>query len=61
MKTRKKPICIFDQRQLKICIDHVKNPLKGYFLGGPTYDESKRYLIEKFGYTEKQINKLESE
>jgi hypothetical protein len=48
-----------DMHQKRICIDTVKNPLKGQFLGGPSAEEAKEILKTKFGYTPEQIAKLE--
>ena len=47
-----------DRHQLAICLDTLKNPNKGMFMGGPTYDESLEILKEKFGYSEEEIEKL---
>jgi hypothetical protein len=35
--------------RLKIAKDTVKNPLKGMFLGGPSFDEAIK-TCEKYGY-----------
>lgn len=56
-----KNLSVPDKHQLRICKDTVKNPLKGVFLGGPNAEESEKILREKFGYTDKQINKLKGE
>lgn len=47
-----------DKHQLRICIDTVKNPLKGKFLGGPTAEEAEILLKDKFGWSNKAIDKL---
>lgn len=49
-----------DQHQLKIIKDNVKNPLKAKFLGGPSVEESKKLLKEKFGWSDSRIKKLEA-
>ena len=48
-----------DRHQLSICRDNVRNPMKAKLLGGPSPEESKQLLRDKFGYTEVQIAKLE--
>jgi len=50
-----------DWYQYRICIDTVKNPLKGYFLGGPTQEEAIDIIKSKFGFTNKDIKKLTGE
>ena len=47
-----------DKHQLKILIDTVKNPLKGMFLGGPSAQEAKVMLREKFHYTDEEIKEM---
>jgi len=47
-----------DQHQLRICIDTVKNPMKGQFMGGPSAEEAEKILREKFKFGEGQIQKL---
>lgn len=47
-----------DYHQHKIAVDTVKNPMKGKFLGGPSADEAEETLKTKFGYTQKDIDKL---
>jgi hypothetical protein len=54
-------LSLYDKRQKAICIDTVRNPSKGMFLGGVTYAEAVDTLREKFGYTERQIKQLETE
>ena len=48
---------VADKHQLKILKDTVRNPAKA-LMGGPTEAEAVRVLKEKFGYTEKQLDKL---
>lgn len=47
-----------DYHQHKIAVDTIKNPMKGKFLGGPSEEEAKEILMDKFGYTLEDINKL---
>jgi len=48
---------VAEKHQLKILKDTVRNPMKA-LMGGPTEAEAVRVLKEKFGYTEKQLDKL---
>ena len=41
--------------QYKIAVDTVKNPMKGIFLGGPSYDEAVDILMNKFKFTLAEI------
>lgn len=43
---------------LKICIDTVKNPLKGEFLGGPTAEQAEKILREEYGWSGLRIHGL---
>ena len=45
--------------QHKIALDTVKNPMKGKFMGGPSYEESIEILTSKFGYSKADIRKLQ--
>ena len=54
----KKPRGVYERHQLQISLSTVKNPLK-VLLGGPSVDEAKRMLKEKFGYTDKEVSDLE--
>ena len=54
-----KPKNVPDRHQLKILIDTVKNPAKG-FLGGPDAEESEEILRTKFKYTDAEIEKLKT-
>ncbi len=47
-----------DQRQKRICIDTLGNPLRGKFLGGPTEEQAEQTLRQKFGFTDFQIARL---
>lgn len=47
-----------DKHQLRICRETVKNPMKA-LMGGPSVNESKKTLKEKFGWSDIQIAKLE--
>jgi hypothetical protein len=47
-----------DQHQKKICIDTVRNPMKGVILGGPSAAEAEKILKEKFGYSDAAITRL---
>lgn len=47
-----------DSHQKKICMDTVKNPAKGLFLGGPSAEEAEEILKSKFKFTQAQIDKL---
>ena len=46
-----------DKHQKKIAIDTVKNPSKA-LLGGPSPEEAEKILKDKFGMSDKQIQKL---
>ena len=46
-----------DKHQKKIAIDTVKNPSKA-LLGGPSPEEAEKILKDKFGMSDKQIEKL---
>ena len=46
-----------DKHQKKIAIDTVKNPSKS-LLGGPSPEEAEKILKDKFGMSDKQIQKL---
>ena len=46
-----------DKHQKKIAIDTVKNPSKS-LLGGPSPEEAEKILKDKFGMSDKQIEKL---
>jgi hypothetical protein len=46
-----------DYHQHKIAKDTVKNPRKS-FMGGPSVEEAEETLMDKFGYTKKEIEKL---
>ena len=46
--------------QKRICVDTVRNPLKGLFLGGPSAAEAEKTLRERFGFTDAQIAALKS-
>ena len=46
-----------DKHQKKIAIDTVKNPNKS-LLGGPSPEEAEKMLKDKFGMSDKQIQKL---
>ena len=46
-----------DKHQKKIAIDTVKNPNKS-LLGGPSPEEAEKMLKDKFGMSDKQIEKL---
>jgi hypothetical protein len=46
-----------DYHQHKIAKDTVKNPRKS-FMGGPSAEEAEETLVDKFGYTKKEIQKL---
>lgn len=50
-----------DWHQHKIAVDHVKNPMKGKFLGGPSAEEAEEILRKKFKYSDKDIAKLKNE
>jgi len=50
---------VFEDHQLKILKDTVKNPNKS-LLGGPDADEAKKILKKKFKFTDKQISDLEN-
>lgn len=45
--------------QYKIAVDTVKNPMKGMFLGGPSYSEAVDILMNKFNFTLSEVKKLE--
>lgn len=45
------------KNQLKVLKDTVRNPAKA-LMGGPTEAEAVTVLKEKFGYTDKQLDKL---
>jgi hypothetical protein len=47
-----------DYHQHKILCDNVRNPMKALFLSNTTAEESEKTLREKFGYTDKDIEKL---
>ncbi len=47
-----------EYKQYKIAIDTVKNPDKS-LLGGPSEEEAIEILKKKFGYTDKDIQKLQ--
>lgn len=47
----------FSKHQLRICRDTVRNSAKG-LLGGPNAEEAEQILREKFGYTNKDIERL---
>jgi len=49
---------VADKHQEKICVDTVKNPAKGMFMGGPSAAEAEKILRTKFKYTDEQIAKL---
>lgn len=49
-----------DTNQKRICEDTLKNPLKGYFLGGVTEEEAESILRKKFGYNDVKISKLKN-
>ncbi len=57
MEAGRKPKDTAERHQLKILLDTVKNPQKG-FLGGPDAQEAEATLREKFQYTEAEIRKL---
>lgn len=46
-----------DYHQHKIAVDTVKNPRKS-FMGGPSATEAEETLMDKFGYSKKEIEKL---
>ena len=50
---------IVEKHLKKIAIDTVKNPMKGLLLGGPSEEEAVNILKTKFGYTDKQIERLQ--
>ena len=61
-RTKKKnTLSVTDQHQKKICIDTVKNPAKGQFLGGVSAEEAEEILRKKHGYTDAQIKKLKED
>jgi len=45
---------VFDKRQFEICVETIRNPLKGIFLGGPSEKEAKEILTKKFKLSNKQ-------
>ncbi|MFW6026498.1 MAG: hypothetical protein ACOCRX_09160 [Candidatus Woesearchaeota archaeon] len=47
-----------DYHQYKIAVDTVKNPSKA-LMGGPSEEEAIKTLKKKFGYTDKDIKKLQ--
>lgn len=47
-----------DQHQLKIVMDTVKHPMKA-LLGGPSVEQSKQILRDKFGWSDNRIYGLE--
>ena len=47
-----------EKHEKKILRDTVANPNKA-LLGGPSYEEAKRVLRKKYGYTDEQLNKLD--
>ena len=46
-----------DYHQHKIAVDTVKNPNKS-FMGGPSAKEAEEILMKKFGYSKKEVEKL---
>lgn len=54
----KRDLSIPDRHQFRICVDTVKNPMKGRFLGGMTADEAESLLRHKFSMTEASIQSL---
>lgn len=48
---------VADYNQHHIAVDTVKNPNKSMF-GGPSAEESEEILRNKFGYTDREINRL---
>ncbi len=49
-----------EKHQEKICLDTIKNPRKSYFLGGPDYLESRKFLLS-IGYSKEELKELEKE
>jgi hypothetical protein len=58
--TSAKNLTVPDQHQKKICIDNLKNPMKGRFLGGPDAAESEKLLREKFGLSDSEIARIKT-
>lgn len=56
----KQTLSVPDRHQKGICIDTVRNPLKGLLLGGPTAEEAERILRQKFGFDDHMIQGLKS-
>lgn len=52
-------LSIPDRHQKRICIETVFQPMKA-FLGGPSVEEAEKILLEKFGFTERQIASLKN-
>ncbi len=50
-----------DKHQLRLCVDTVKNPLKGMFLGGPSAANAERLLRETFEWSTERIAALKGE
>jgi len=49
---------VADWHHKQICKETVKHPMKGLFLGGPTEEEAISVLKKKYGYTDRDIEKL---
>lgn len=47
-----------DYHQYKIAVDTVKNPAKS-LMGGPSEEEAIKTLKKKFGFSDKDIKKLQ--
>lgn len=49
-----------EDHQKRICIDTVRNPNKGKFMGGPSAEEAEETLRTKFHYNDEQIKRLKT-